>query len=89
MIRTRETGWTRVQYANGNFCSVALEHFEALRAAWQTGATFWSGFDNYGDPMTIKLGAVVEVAAVTPAAIEAARLDREAERAEDAIRGVE
>lgn len=89
MIRTRETGWARIVFAGGHTSDVALDELESLRSAWKRGEAFWTGLDAYGDSVTIKLGAVVQVAAATPEGIVLAREDRLADAQDDAIRGVE
>jgi hypothetical protein len=63
--------------------AIRVEDYAALVVAWKAGATFFDALDIYGDPLTIKLAAVVIIGLSTPEGIARYDEDMAARKFED------
>lgn len=59
------------------------DDYKSLIVAWTQGLSFYNAKDIYGDPLTIKLGAVIAVGLATPEGIRLYRADQEEAKLRD------
>lgn len=89
MARRRETGYGAAWARSGGAYIFAIEGYEEVRAAWMAGRAFVETRSVHGEPLTLKLAAVEAIQRYSPEGIAAARAEEAADRAEDALTGMD